>query len=450
MVTRKIILLHFLLFILLMLAACSANETSNNESEDQQSEEGSDEENQSITVLVEGGSPAFTVANETADEFKEETGYEVKIEAVPYTGVYDKLKAEVASRAGAFDVATIDILWFPALAGGLLPIGDLVTDQVESDLFPGLISGGTYNDEVYGMPVWTNVKNLIYRKDLFQNNENKMAFQDKYGYELQPPQTWEEYRDVAEFFTQDTNEDGNIDMYGTTVFGANNGDSVASWLDHAAQAGADPLVVGKNGEVLVNTEPYVESLEFLTTLLHADQSVPAGALEMASAETSELFWSGKSAMMLAWGHFYVPSNDPEQSDIAGNVGSAPMIAGDEGIGAVPGPWYQVIPKSSNKPEIAKQYIQFLYEKNELYMETLGVAARKSVFEEYGEKEGYEHLQPLMTTLSGEQTQNRPKIKQWQQIESEALIPAVQYAFSGEKTPQEALDWAAGVIEEILP
>ncbi|MYL34343.1 extracellular solute-binding protein [Pontibacillus yanchengensis] len=403
-----------------------------------------------LTVLVEGGSPAYQVATETKDEFKEETGYEVKIEAVPYTGVYDKLKAEVASRAGAFDVATIDILWFPALSSGLLPLDDVVTDDVQDDLFNGLVSGGTYNDTTYGMPVWTNAKNLIYRKDLFNDEANKEAFKEEYGYELQPPKDWEQYRDVAKFFTKDNDGDGQVDQYGTTVFGANNGDSVASWLDHAAQAGADPLVVGDDGEVLVNNEPYVEALELLTTMLNEDQSVPKGALEMASAETAELFWSGKSAMMLAWGHFYVPSNDPEKSEVAGKVGSAPMIAGDAGIGAVPGPWYQVVPKSTKNPEMAKKYIEFLYEKNELYMETLGVAARKSVFEEYGKKEGYEHLAPLQETLSAEQTQNRPKIKEWQQIESEALIPAVQYALSGEKTPQEALDWAAEVIKGILP
>jgi multiple sugar transport system substrate-binding protein len=84
------------------------------------------------------------------------------------------------------------------------------------------------------------------------------------------------------------------------------------------------------------------------------------------------------------------------------------------------------------------------------MKSLGVAARKSVFESYSTQQGYEHLEPLMTTLSGPQTQNRPAIKEWQEIESEALIPAVQYALSGEKTPQEALDWAADVIKDLLP
>ncbi|MGI8315857.1 ABC transporter substrate-binding protein [Halobacillus mangrovi] len=439
----KVIIPFFLVLLLMVVSGCSNStngETGSKESGD----------DKTLTVLVEGGSPAYEVANQTKDEFKEETGYEVKIEAVPYSGVYDKLKAEVASRAGAFDVATIDILWFPALSSGLLPLDDVITEEVENDLFPGLVSGGTYNGEKYGMPVWTNAKNVIYRKDLFEDQANQEAFKEEYGYELAPPKNWKEYRDMAAFFTQDTNGDGKPDQYGTTVFGANNGDSVASWLDHAAQAGADSLVVGEGGEVLVNQKPYVEALEFLTTLLNEDQSVPKGALEMASAETAELFWSGKSAMMIAWGHFYVPSNDPETSEVAGKVGSAPMIAGDAGIGAVPGPWYQVVPKSSKKPEIAQQYLEFIYEKNELYMKSLGVAARKSVFEEYSSQEGYEHLEPLMTTLNGDQTQNRPKIKEWQQIENEALIPAVQYALSGEKTPQESLDWAAEVIKGILP
>ncbi|WP_242965229.1 ABC transporter substrate-binding protein [Petroclostridium xylanilyticum] len=402
-----------------------------------------------ITVLVEGGSPAYAVAKQTADEFKNATGYEVRIDAVPYIGVFDKLRAEVSSAAGAYDVATIDILWFPALAKGLLPIDDLLTDEVKRDLLPGLVEGGSYQNKVYGMPVWTNCKTLLYRKDLFEDPKEKEAFQKQYGYELQPPKTWKEYRDVAKFFTRDTNNDGQIDIYGTSVFGANNGDSVASWLDHVMQAGARPLVVGNNGEVLVNKEPYVKALEFLTTILREDKSVPPGALEMASAETSELFWNGKLAMMLAWGHFYVPSNDPQKSKVAGKVGTAPMIAGDAGVGAIPGPWYQVVPSSSKKQDIAKKYLSFLYEKNALYMDALGVAARKSVFDEFGKKSGYEHLKSLSDTLGGPQTQNRPALAEWSQIENEALVPAVQYALSGKKTPQEALDWAAEMIKEIL-
>jgi len=402
----------------------------------------------SITVLVEGGSPAFKVAEATAEQFKTQTGYEVKIEAVPYIGVYDKLNAELKAKAGSYDAAIIDILWFPALASGLAPLDELFSDEVKSDLYPNLIDGAKVDGKLLGMPVWTNSKTMLYRKDLFEDAKEKEAFQKEYGYELKPPATWQEYRDVAKFFTRDTNNDGTMDMYGTGVLGKNNGDSVASWLDHALQAGADRLVVGEDGKANVNTKPYVDALEFLTKVLREDKSAPEGALNMASDEIAELFWNGKMAMMLEWGHFFVPSNDPARSKVAGKVGTAPMIGGEKGVGVVPGPWYQVIPASSKKQDIAKQYIQFLYERNDQYLAAIGVAARKSILETSGQKPEYSHLISLGTTLSAPQTKNRPVLEHWNEIESEALIPAVQAALSGKKSSQEALDEAAGIINEI--
>ena len=426
-----------------VLSGCSGNPDNQASSENTAGDGG-----KFITVLVEGGSPAHAVASQTAEDFKKLTGYEIKIESVPYIGVYDKLNAELKSNEGAYDVATIDILWFPALAKGLMPMDDLMTEEVKGDLFQSLIDGGTVDGKMLGMPVWTNAKILLYRTDLFTNPKEQEAFKATFGYDLKPPATWQEYRDVAKFFTRDTDADGVIDLYGTAVFGMNNGDSVASRLDHAAQAGAKPLVVDQDGNVLVNTKPYVDALEFLTTILRKDKSAPEGALNMASSEISEMFWNGKLAMMLAWGHFFVPSNDPGKSKVAGNVGAAPMIGGESGIGVVPGPWYQVIPSSSKKQDIAKQYVQYMYEHNELYMKALGVAARKSVFEQYGMQPEYAHLQALQTTLEAAQTQNRPVLEHWNEIESEALVIAIQEALSGRNTPQEALDKAADMIDEI--
>lgn len=434
------------LVITAVLTGCTGK--SNNQGQSTAGTTTAGDEGKFITVLVEGGSPAHAVATQTAEEFKQKTGYEVKIETVPYIGVYDKLNAELKTNEGAYDVATIDILWFPALAKGLTSMDDLMTDEVKSDLFQSLIDGGKVDGKILGMPVWTNAKILLYRKDLFTDPKEQEAFKAKYGYELKPPTTWQEYRDVAKFFTRDTDSDGVTDLYGTGVFGMNNGDSVASWLDHAAQAGAKPLVVDEDGKALVNTEPYVKALNFLTTILRTDKSAPEGALNMASSEISEMFWNGKLAMMLAWGHFFVPSNDPGKSKVAGKVGAAPMIGGDAGVGVVPGPWYQVIPSTSKKQDIAKQYVQFMYEHNELYMKALGVAARKSVFEKYGQQPEYAHLKALQTTLEAGQTQNRPVLTHWNEIESEALVPAIQAALSGGYTPQAALDKAAEMINEI--
>lgn len=66
-----------------MLAGCGAKKEAKKEAKNKNS----------ITVLVESGSPAEALAKETAASFEEETGCEVIIDAVAYTGMYDKLSS---------------------------------------------------------------------------------------------------------------------------------------------------------------------------------------------------------------------------------------------------------------------------------------------------------------------------------------------------------------------
>ena len=43
---------------------------------------------------------------------------------------------------------------------------------------------------------------VAYRKDWFEDAAEKTAFKVRYGYELAVPDTWDQFRDVAEFFTR--------------------------------------------------------------------------------------------------------------------------------------------------------------------------------------------------------------------------------------------------------
>lgn len=390
-----------------------------------------------IVVLVESGSPGEEVARATAAAFEEETGVEVVIDSIPYSGMFDKISTVNRAGAGTYDVVALDGLWLAAFQNGLLPLDGIVTDEMKDDFLPTLLEGGTLDGTLYGMPMWINTKVLIYRRDLFEDEENKANFKAEFGYELSVPTTWEEYIDVAEFFTND-------EMYGAAVFGSASGDAVCSWLDHVAQAGAYPLILDENNNVLVTEEPYIEALQFLVDLNNSD-SVPAETLAMASTEVQELFRSGKLAMQLNWSHQY-PS---VYESMPGQVGVAPMIAGAEGIGATTGPWYQAIMKNSENIEIAKEYLLFMFEHNAEYMQSsLRIAGRTSVYEEYSSEPGNEHLSAVLTTLNAEQSQNRPATVYWARIE-EILIRALQNALSNNMTPEESLVQAKERIEDVI-
>lgn len=399
-----------------------------------------------LTVLVEGGGPAEKVVTDTAAEFFEKTGYEIIIDAVPYSGVYEKLTADIQAQQGSYDSAIVDVIWLASLARGLEPLNDVLTQEVQDDYIEGLVDGARYGDDILGAPVWANAKVLSYRKDWFADEKNKADFQSQYGYELAAPKTWEQYLDVAQFFTRDTDGDGVMDVYGTGIYGKGDGNTVASWLDHALQAGADPLVLDAEGNALVNQQPYVDSLNLLLKLFAEDKSVAPEALSMASSENLNMFTSDKQAMMMTWGHF---ANRAIAAIGEDKVGVSSNLEGSAGIGVVPGSWYQVVLKTSPSKDAAKEYVEFLYGKNDQFITAMGVAATRTAFEQYADQPGYSYLRAVMESLQGSQTRNRPQTPKWSMIEGEVLVPALQSALTGAMTPQAALDAAKAEIEELV-
>lgn len=371
----------------------------------------------SITVLVESGSPAEALAKETAASFEEETGCKVVIDAVAYTGMYDKLSTEIKAKQAAHDVACMDVVWLAAFAGAIEPVNDADT----SDFLPTLQDSGTIDGNLLGYPMWVNTKVLIYRKDLIP--EDKV------------PTTWEEYQALAKELAADG-------MSGTTVFGSGS-DAVCSFLDFACQAGAEGLVFDKDGNVNITDQAYVDALNFMVENANADYT-PADSLSTASTESQELFTNGKTAMQLNWSHQYPAAAEALGAD---KVGCAPMIGGSAGVGATTGPWYECIMKSSENKEMAKKYVEFMYDHNADYMNlTLKIAGRTSVYEEAGKEAGNEHTTAVLKTLGAEQSQARPMVTTWAQIE-EVLIGVVESSLGGADV-KATLEAAKSEIEAI--
>lgn len=386
-----------------MLAGCGAKKEAKNKN--------------SITVLVESGSPAEALAKETAASFEEETGCEVIIDAVAYTGMYDKLSTEIKAKQAAHDVACIDAVWLAAFADAIEAINDADT----SDFLPTLQESGTIDGSLLGYPMWVNTKVLIYRKDLIP--EDKV------------PQTWEEYQALAKELKTD-------DMSGTTVFRSGS-DAVCSFLDFACQAGAEGLVFDKDGNVNITDQAYVDALNFMVENATADYT-PDDSLATASTESQELFTNGKTAMQLNWSHQYPAAVEALGAD---KVGCAPMIGGSAGVGATTGPWYECVMKASENKEMAKKYVEYMYDHNADYMNlTLKIAGRTSVYEKAGKETGNEHTTAVLETLRAEQSQARPMVATWAQIE-EVLIGVVEASLGGADV-NETLESAKAEIEAI--
>jgi ABC-type glycerol-3-phosphate transport system substrate-binding protein len=371
-----------------------------------------------LTIAVEAGGHAEL--QPIADLYKKDTGTSVKFVELPYDGLYDRIQSELQSGSTSFDIAALDAIWLSAFADGVEPLDSLYTDKVKSDLFPGLVSEAQVNGHFVGMPAWTNTEILYYRTDLFDDAKNKADFQSQFGYPLAPPTTWQQYTDVAKFFTRDTNGDGQTDLYGTDVKGA----VETEFLATVSQTGEKHMVLdASTKDVTIDDADHQKALDFYTSLL---PYAPPGAAQLDWPGAQNLFYQGKLAMMRFWGHAYTQT--PDDAVVKGKIGVAPMIAGPGGIAGVPGAWYLSVPKSGKNNAAAEKFIQFAYDHNDLSAKTsLGLVARVSAFKSLDGVAGHENYPAMLTTLNAAATLPRPATPKWQEIVNTVLTPMLQKA-----------------------
>ncbi len=125
--------------------------------------------------------------------------------------MYEKEKTEFIADTGAFDVVTLYPSYIGDFAGNgyLEPLDEYMQktpaaawDPNAGDVlapFWGLYC--KFDGKVYALPIDGDVLMLMYRKDLFEHPEEQAAFKEKYGKELAPPETWEDWLQIGGVFT---------------------------------------------------------------------------------------------------------------------------------------------------------------------------------------------------------------------------------------------------------
>lgn len=144
--------------------------------------------------------------------FEEKYCAKVTIINIDNSQLYNKQIIEMIGQTGAYDVVTLETAEKADFAenGFILPMTDFFADKKEllDDVSPTL-RGMTveYKGNVWGLPYYTYTAGMFARQDLLDDPTEKAAFQKRYGYPLAQPTTWEQHRDIAEFFTRKTGDE---------------------------------------------------------------------------------------------------------------------------------------------------------------------------------------------------------------------------------------------------
>ncbi|MFN3226079.1 MAG: extracellular solute-binding protein [Hyphomicrobiales bacterium] len=386
----------------------------------------------------------FNAAEELVEEFMEETGINVEIDALQYLALRDRQLLEMSKPEGDYDVVSWVVMWKGEYVnkGLLTPLSQFFTDASLVDpmydiddianayLQNGGVVGGDLgylpgpSGALYGIPFGAETSILAYREDIFEEQG------------LEVPETYDELRDVM---TQ-LHEAG---IPALTSRGQTGHQVTAAWLFHLAPLGG--RVFDDQWNPVVNSPEAVEAAEFLR---HVANTGPIGIPTFGFGEAAAAFLQGEAAMHLDALKIAAMSRNPDLSTIDGQVGYALHPTGAR-CGSETGGFALGIPANAPNQEAAFLFIQYMTSKqgDQRMVELGGDPIRISTLE--NNTEGFDEYPVVAEQLPCADPNWRPLIPEWNELNIDVLGQALTQVITTDDPIQPIMDAANEQIRTIM-
>jgi multiple sugar transport system substrate-binding protein len=283
-------------------------------------------------TLVIGGPPGPTITGPVkghAKEWERRTGGKIQIAGYPSADLFDKIRSAIITGTAAFDVIFYSSGWAADIMGSgyLREVPqDIIARMDWNDIVPiyreRLL---TWAGKTYSLPYDGDLHMYYYRKDLLQDANNTKKFKAKYGYGWDPTtgaRTWDEYHDIAEFFTGwDWNNDGRPDFGAIETMGRKKWSFYFFFSRASAYAKhpEDPAFFFdlETMQPRINTAGFVKALEDWVKII---PYTPPGTIANGTAELRRDFIGGRCAQCFEWADIGTLSYDVKRSVVKDKVG----------------------------------------------------------------------------------------------------------------------------------
>ncbi|WP_420410088.1 ABC transporter substrate-binding protein [Hoeflea sp.] len=379
-------------------------------------------------------------------EWEQATGATVNVVSKKNHFELDKeIKSDIAVSAINWCVGSNHSSFAPQYPGIYADLNGLLPQEEIDAFVDANIGASTLDGKLVMLPrAQFDVSAMYYQKSIYADEANKAAFKEKYGYDLTPPDTWQQVSDQAKFFANPP------EFYGTQYAGKEEAINGRFYEMLRAEGGE---YLDADGNPAFNSEAGVRALNWFVDLYTA-KAVPAGTTNYLWDDLGQSFASGTIALNLDWPGWAGFFNDPSASKVAGDVG---VVAPPKGSSGARTGWsghhgFSVTESCANK-EAAASLVWFLTNEDSQKLEAAAgpLPTRDAVWDwviEEAEGDPYrqEVLKAFQEAANG--AYPVPQSPSWIEI-SNAVYPELQAAILGDKTSQEALDAAAEKATVIL-
>ena len=309
-------------------------------------------QNGSLTMMTLD-SPTAMIVRSMARMYTKHTGVPVNVEIYPYDGVHDLLTS--MNQNTGFDIIRLDATWmlhFGKQVFEPLDTLDPHVRQLQDAYLPDLLERyGGLDGRIYALPETPSAQMLFYRKDLFEDIAIRRLYQEKTHCTLRPPATFQEYNQIAAFFTRELNH-GSPTRFGTGLTLGNTGVAATEFLTRYFALTQD--LFDADDRILLTSDAAVQALSELVESRRYASPISNAWWR----DTSHAFADGDVAMTILYSN-YASEMTGKYSRIRNKIGYA-MVPGSNplcGGGSI-----GVCRYSKNK-ELAYHFIKWLCSEN---------------------------------------------------------------------------------------
>lgn len=262
------------------------------------------EEEEVLTILWAEWKPADYL-QELTNDFTEETGIKINIIQDSWGTWQDLFFEEMEKKGGAkFDMVIGDSQWLGkgSQEGHYIELTKwMENNDVSGKFTDASIEGYSRfpkgSEHYWAIPVEGDAMGFSYRKDLFENPKEKEAFFSEYGYELNVPKTWNQLKDIAEFFYRPES-----DFYGVLIWTEPDYDGITMGIDALLWSWGSELGNIQTYEVggILNSKEGIDALEFYKDLNQYNNPEWSSYYLDTKASSNQPMIEGKVAMSMGY------------------------------------------------------------------------------------------------------------------------------------------------------
>lgn len=330
---------------------------------------------QTLTIITQDGPPIASAVAAAAAPFKKLTGANVKLITAPFGDLYTKTIADFVTGGGTYDVILNPSSWLGDYAPYVVDLTTMIHNDHSLNWKDVIYQrNGQWAGRQIAMPVDGDNQLMYWRRDILSDKSLSKAFKKEFGKPLAPPVTWDDFMDVARFFSG-----GKHGIYGVAEAYRHGGQAFwyymsncVAWCTIPGQKGGlffDP----KTLKPLINDPGHLQGLK---NYAEAVKHGPPGMINWDSNEVRQQFANGAAVLAIDWDDTPIIGELQKGTKVHGKIGSAKLPGTNRVWNHEKGAWQKMaklnrpawlafggwcgtIPKTAHNVDLSYKFLSFI-------------------------------------------------------------------------------------------